>query len=132
MKSELADKFFDYVEDKVWNDRKLLIRLLEMRGGCCCCVSPPCNACVEPITFYEADRLGFCVEDFSRMEKAEAIPTHCTREACEAWVHPDPKPHRPELVERHGMMVCPKCRSSYGPAPDDGHDPMHAVRDFCK
>ena len=33
-------------------------RLLELRGGCRCCLSPPCNACVDPITQEEAERIG--------------------------------------------------------------------------
>lgn len=33
-------------------------RLLEMRGGCRCCISPPCSACVDPVTDDEAEKLG--------------------------------------------------------------------------
>ena len=33
-------------------------RLLHMRGGCRCCVSPPCSACVDPIDEDEAIKLG--------------------------------------------------------------------------
>lgn len=33
-------------------------RLLRLRGGCNCCTSPPCFNCTEPITQYEAKRLG--------------------------------------------------------------------------
>lgn len=32
--------------------------LLEMRGGCRCCISPPCSACADPVTDEEAGRLG--------------------------------------------------------------------------
>lgn len=33
-------------------------KLLEMRGGCRCCVSAPCPACVDPIDADEAEALG--------------------------------------------------------------------------
>src|SRR5215208_4343888 len=96
--------FFTLVGGKVWNDDGLRVELLGMRGGCRCCISPPCNACVDPVTMDEAERLGFHMEDFNKVvDKTEAAPVYCLREACEAWVHPDPYPHHPVLIERHGM-----------------------------
>lgn len=34
-------------------------RLVEMRGGCTCCISPPCCRCTDEITWDEALYLGF-------------------------------------------------------------------------
>lgn len=33
--------------------------LVEHRGGCTCFISPPCNACCEPMTEDEAEYLGY-------------------------------------------------------------------------
>ncbi|MGA0610042.1 hypothetical protein [Caldimonas sp. KR1-144] len=50
-------------------------RLIDMRGGCRCCVSPPCSACSEPLLLEEADRLGLLDDgrdapvDFSAITK---------------------------------------------------------------
>ncbi|MGA0608882.1 hypothetical protein [Caldimonas sp. KR1-144] len=38
------------------------LTLIEHRGGCRCCVSPPCFACSEPLTWAEAEALGW-IED---------------------------------------------------------------------
>jgi hypothetical protein len=38
-------------------------KLLEMRGGCSCHVSPPCGACTEPISEEELNSVGFTYED---------------------------------------------------------------------
>lgn len=35
--------------------------LIRWRGGCRCAISPPCLACTEPITEYEAVALGLQV-----------------------------------------------------------------------
>lgn len=32
-------------------------RLRDMRGGCTCFASPPCNACVDPVTWDEMEDL---------------------------------------------------------------------------
>jgi len=32
---------------------------LDNRGGCRCCISPPCYACSEPIEIEELNNLGF-------------------------------------------------------------------------
>lgn len=41
------------VDESAWQ------RLVEKRGGCRCCVSPPCNACVEPPTEQELNEVGY-------------------------------------------------------------------------
>ncbi len=38
-------------------------RLVDHRGGCTCFISPPCNACCEPLTAREADDLGWLEDD---------------------------------------------------------------------
>lgn len=35
---------------------------MENRGGCCCFLSPPCSACVDPVTADELRAVGF--DDF--------------------------------------------------------------------
>lgn len=37
-------------------------RLIDLRGGCRCCISPPCFACCEPVTQQEAELLGLLDE----------------------------------------------------------------------
>lgn len=37
--------------------------LIKMRGGCRCHISPPCNACVDPIDEAEAESLGLLPEE---------------------------------------------------------------------
>lgn len=37
-------------------------KLIEHRGGCYCCISPPCSACSDPMTVEEAIELGFIDE----------------------------------------------------------------------
>lgn len=34
-------------------------QLLESRGGCSCCISPPCNNCTEPPSEDELNEVGF-------------------------------------------------------------------------
>lgn len=46
-----------------WLDKLTLteaegLRLIELRGGCSCHISPPCYACSEPIDLEEAEILG--------------------------------------------------------------------------
>ena len=38
-------------------------RLIHLRGGCSCCVSPPCGACCNPLTEEEAILLGLLTDD---------------------------------------------------------------------
>lgn len=37
--------------------------LVDHRGGCSCCISPPCWACSEPITLVEAVDLGWLSDE---------------------------------------------------------------------
>ena len=37
-------------------------RIVSKRGGCRCCISPPCHACVEPITEDELNSVGYTYE----------------------------------------------------------------------
>lgn len=37
-------------------------QIMEDRGGCTCHISPPCNACVEPITEEELNEVGYTYE----------------------------------------------------------------------
>jgi hypothetical protein len=41
------------VDESAWRS------VVEHRGGCNCCISPPCNACVEPITEEELNAVGY-------------------------------------------------------------------------
>jgi len=41
------------VDESAWR------RVVELRGGCRCCISPPCNACVEPISEDELNKVGY-------------------------------------------------------------------------
>ncbi len=43
-------------------DRAAWDRILEKRGGCRCCISPPCAACTEPITEDELNSVGYTYE----------------------------------------------------------------------
>lgn len=38
------------------------VRLVDMRGGCSCHISPPCFRCTEPMTMAEAEDLGLWPE----------------------------------------------------------------------
>ena len=38
-------------------------RLINLRGGCTCFLSPPCSACCEPLTEDEAGRLGLAAPE---------------------------------------------------------------------
>jgi hypothetical protein len=49
----------DAFDEKVMNDDGLYRQLVDMRGGCCCHLSPPCNACCTPLTQHEAECLGW-------------------------------------------------------------------------
>lgn len=41
------------------HDERAWRQLLEARGGCSCCISPPCNNCTEPPTEDELNEVGF-------------------------------------------------------------------------
>lgn len=41
------------IDEDAWN------RVIEMRGGCRCCISPPCVACTEPIDEHELNDVGY-------------------------------------------------------------------------
>lgn len=41
------------VDEAAWRE------LVKFRGGCRCCISPPCNACVDPPTEQELNRVGY-------------------------------------------------------------------------
>lgn len=47
------------VDEAAWR------RVLDKRGGCSCCVSPPCNNCTDPITEEELNRVGYTYEKTS-------------------------------------------------------------------
>lgn len=49
------DEFHQHVAD----DGAMFRKLLDLRGGCTCFLSPPCGNCVEPITEHEAECLGW-------------------------------------------------------------------------
>ena len=40
-----------------------VLELVKHRGGCRCHISPPCNACTEPLTIPEAQCLGWWDEE---------------------------------------------------------------------
>ena len=71
----LTDAEWEEINERAANDEGVFKRLVEMRGGCRCCISPPCSACCEPLTMAEADRLGLLPEpavqpDFSSITRA--------------------------------------------------------------
>lgn len=41
------------------NEERLFPALVEHRGGCRCFISPPCGACSNPMTYAEAEYLGY-------------------------------------------------------------------------
>lgn len=43
----------------VWDCERTRGRMIEMRGGCYCCVSPPCGACDHDPDEDEANELGW-------------------------------------------------------------------------
>lgn len=45
------------IPEKFHPSTAVLMKLLDMRGGCTCFISPPCRACAEPITDDEFDEL---------------------------------------------------------------------------
>ena len=36
--------------------------IIEWRGGCRCCISPPCHACSDPVTEQELNDVGYTYE----------------------------------------------------------------------
>jgi hypothetical protein len=38
-------------------------RIVERRGGCRCCISPPCSACTEPPSEEELNREGYTIAE---------------------------------------------------------------------
>ena len=40
-------------------DEPAWLHVVELRGGCSCYISPPCNACVEPISEDELNNVGY-------------------------------------------------------------------------
>jgi hypothetical protein len=52
-----GDDWLGDVDESAWE------RLLEKRGGCRCCISPPCFACSEPISEQELNSVGFTYEN---------------------------------------------------------------------
>lgn len=50
---------FEQFQERIADDTKMILALVEMRGGCTCFLSPPCNNCCEPITEDEAEYLGW-------------------------------------------------------------------------
>lgn len=61
------DKLGQHVTDHEY----LRMRLVESRGGCNCCISPPCAACVEPLQLLEAEALGIVDGDFGGLTEEE-------------------------------------------------------------
>ena len=51
-----GDALFDVDED-AWR------QVLEARGGCKCCIIPPCGACSEPITEEELNEVGYTYKE---------------------------------------------------------------------
>lgn len=44
-------------------DESAWLRIVSKRGGCRCCISPPCAACTEPVTEEELQSVGYTYED---------------------------------------------------------------------
>lgn len=54
-----------HIDEDTWLgdvDERAWFRLVEKRGGCRCCVSPPCSACTEPLTEDELNTVGYTYE----------------------------------------------------------------------
>lgn len=52
---------WEALEEHVADDESLRRKLLYIRGGCACHISPPCSACYNPITSDEAEYLKLSV-----------------------------------------------------------------------
>lgn len=75
-----------------WNQGDNSERLLDLRGGCNCCISPPCWPCSEPITQSEAEQLGLIEPDED--DGACCVPSHGDLvEAAFAFLDRTGKPH---------------------------------------
>lgn len=58
LEAEAKSKRFDALPEDILEEGDLYKRLVDMRGGCRCFISPPCSACCEPMSLDEADSLG--------------------------------------------------------------------------
>ncbi len=58
-----TDSQLDELAEKVLSDDFLRGELVRLRGGCSCFISPPCEACCNPLTAGEAAYLGLCEEE---------------------------------------------------------------------
>lgn len=54
----ISDDEMDRLIMKLEGDEDLFRDLIRLRGGCSCHISPPCNACCDPLTIDEAIDLG--------------------------------------------------------------------------
>lgn len=52
----------DDVSELLAADEGLYRKLVDLRGGCSCHLRPPCFNCSEPLTEWEAARLGYEVD----------------------------------------------------------------------
>lgn len=57
-------------------------RLVQMRGGCTCFLSPPCGNHVGPLTMEEADELGLLDPEPEKADAAPAGHMKVTRDLC--------------------------------------------------
>lgn len=66
LKTIKADECLLDVDEAAWRS------VIEDRGGCRCHISPPCNACTEPMSEEELNRVGYTLEPADGQEGAAA------------------------------------------------------------
>lgn len=85
-------------------------RLVQLRGGCNCCVTPPCFNCTEPMTMAEAGQLGLLrdpLDEAGRMAMLEvefAIDRAAAREAAESSAQV--RALRRRFQQRESDLIC--------------------------
>lgn len=62
LKTIAEDECLLDVDEAAWRS------VIEDRGGCRCHISPPCNACTEPISEEELNRVGYTLESAAGQE----------------------------------------------------------------
>jgi hypothetical protein len=75
-------KQLEALSEALANDSDMFARLVEHRGGCRCCISPPCFACCEPLTEHEAECLGWLE---AAAPRTDYFQQQLSEEADKAW-----------------------------------------------
>lgn len=93
--------FLSNLEEDMSDDNRH--KLIDMRGGCRCFISPPCHACCDPLTAHEA-------QDLDLIEGSE---------------------NSSPLPSTQGKKIAPALPPEVHAVPRIGTDYMKAVRDMC-